>query len=213
MKRLLMFFAGVILLALCGGALYLAGMLFDLGDARKINAFVMQPNNLSTDRIGAPVPMEERSETFIRNSLIRKFIYEYFYVNPDAENIATRMRGNSVLAAMSTPSVFQEWTDNTAQDITEMARARQMRTTRIGDIVLPPGGDYWYVSYDLLTWDTPNDMGAAPIVTGGVILLKITFFKELRDMRGGAKFDIKKYLDNGGDPAAIFKFRVDEVRI
>ncbi len=208
-----MFFFGILLLGLTVAALYLAGTLFDIAERRKIDAFIMQPNDLSIDRIGTPIPLEQRSDAFIRNSLIRKFVYEYFYVNPDAENIAARTRRNSILAALSAPDVFDKWTDSVAVEIAEMARNKQMRTLYIGDIVLPPGGDYWYVSYDLMTWEAPNDMDTEPIVTSGVILLKITFVKDIRDTQGGAKFDVNKYLDNGGDPAAIFKFRVEEVRI
>lgn len=212
MKKVIMFFSGLVLLLLTFVALYFSGALFDTGNNLGINTFIFQPNNLSENRIGHPVPIDKLSDKFIRERLIKKFVMEYFYITPDTENIAQRIRNDSILAAMSAPAVFKEWRQGMATDIEKLAGEKVLRTVEIADeIIRPERGDYWEVFYELRTWDTPNDMASVPTVEHGVIYLKISFEKGVHDQRGGKPFDVQKYLQEGGDPAAIFKFRVDEV--
>jgi uncharacterized protein (UPF0333 family) len=210
-KKLFGFLIGLILIAIMGAMLFFAGNVYDAANARHIEPFIIQPNNLSTDRIGKPIAIEQLSEKFIRERLIRKFVHEYFYVMPDDENIARRTRSDSVMAAMSAPDVFREWTINMAEDITEMASKKMMRTVAIADEIIQVG-DYWEIYYELTTWDTPNNMDILPVVDTGTMYLRVAFEPGVRETRGGSNFDIRRYLNNGGDPAAIFKFRVDEVK-
>ncbi|MBN1324797.1 MAG: hypothetical protein JW974_01095 [Alphaproteobacteria bacterium] len=211
MKKLIMFFAGIILLLLTFVALYFSGALFDASNDRYIEAFVFQPNNLSTDRIGHPVPVEKLSDKFVRERLIKKFIIEYFYINPDVENIALRTRSDSVMAAMSAPDVFKDWRKTEVKEIEDLSGKKAFRTVTIGDEILKKG-DYWEVYYELKTWHETNNMNLTPDVKNGIMYIKISFEKGIRDKRAGGSFDIQKFLENGGDPAAVFKFRVDEVR-
>ena len=212
MKKLIMFFIGTLLLLLTFVALYFSGALFDASNDRKIQAFVFQPNNLSDDRIGRPVSVDQLSEKFVREKLIRKFVFEYFYVTPDIENIATRTRSDSIMAAMSGPDVFKDWKKDQAEKIENLAGKKSFRTVNIKDIIMPLNSDYWDVSYELKTWNEPNNMDLKPEIESGVLHLKISFEKGIRDQRAGSGFDVGEYLKEGGDPAAIFKFRVDEVR-
>lgn len=211
MRKIIMFFSGIMILLLSVTALYFSGALFDANNDRYIDAFVFQPNNLSSDRIGTPVSIDQLSDKFVREKLIKKFITEYFYVNPDVENIALRTRSDSVMAAMSGPIVFKDWKKNVAKEINTLSDKKFMRTATVVDEIIKKG-DYWEVHYELKTWDKSNDMNLTPQVENGIIYLKIVFEKGVRDKRAGSKFDVQKYLNSGGDPAAIFKFRVDEVR-
>ncbi len=92
-----------------------------------------------------------------------------------------------------------------------MATDRQMRTVLIDDAIVQKG-DYWEVPYTLITWDAPNDIDLTPRIENFIMHIKISFEPGLRDTRGGARFDTAKYLRRGGDPATIFKFRVEEVK-
>lgn len=213
MKKVLTFFAGMILLLLMFVVLYVSGLIYNAGDDRKIGAFVFQPNNLSTQRIGKPVTIDDLSEKFIRERLIKKFVTEYFYVTPDPENIALRTRPDSILAALSSPDVFREWRNGTAIDIESMAQKKVLRRVTVANEILKPeNSDYWLVVYELKTWDSPNNFAQTPTIEKGVMYLDIDFEKGIRPQRGGQDFDVQQYLDDGGDPAAIFKFRVNEVR-
>lgn len=212
MRRLIIFLVGLLLLLLTFVTLYFSGALFDAADKRQIEPFVAQPNNLSEERIGRPITIEQATDTFVRERLIRKFVYEYFYVNPDVENIARRTRGDSVLATLSSKDVFNQWRAGTAEEIENLASKKYMRTVNIArEIILPKDSNYWVVNYDLYTWDAPNDMGLLPMVTSGTMYLKIEFIKGIRGQSGSSEFNVKQHLENGGDPAAIFMFRVDEV--
>jgi len=236
MKNLIMFFTGIILLGLAGAALYLSGAVFDAGGQRYIEAFVFQPNNLSEARIGRPVPVEQLSDKFIRERLIRKFVHEYFHVIPDGDDIARRTRADSVMAQLAASAVFSAWKQGEARDIETLSGKKTLRTVVVGDIILPPGSDYWEVHYDLYTWPQANDMDLTPAVTSGLMHLKISFARGVLGQKfdtdeflksGGennspgnpaaipkftSKRDIGKYLSEGGDPAVIFRFLVDEVK-
>jgi hypothetical protein len=211
MHKLIMFFAGLILLMLTFAALYFSGALFDAGSKRQIKSFVFQPNDLSVGRIGRPIPVDELSEKFILERLIKKFVFEYFYATPDVENIAQRTRGNSILSAISAPDVFQEWKNTEAKEIEKLAGEKMLRMVRVADEILLKG-DYLEVYYELITWDEPNNMNLGPKVENAIIYIKISFGQGVRDRINGRKFDVQKYLNGGGDPAAIFKFTVDGVR-
>lgn len=213
MKKVLTFFAGIILLLLMFTALYVSGVIYNAADEKKIGSFVFQPNNLSTQRIGKPLTIDDMSEKFLRERLIKKFVTEYFYVTPDPENIALRTRQDSVLAALSSPAVFREWRDSTASEIETMAQKKILRKVTVANEILKPeNSDYWMVVYELKTWDGPNDLAQDPIIEKGVLYLDLDFEKGIRPQRSGQPFDVQEYLNNDGDPAAIFKFRVNEVR-
>ncbi|MBD5389023.1 hypothetical protein HDR63_02090 [bacterium] len=212
MKKVIMFLAGLMILLLMFAGLYFAAAVYDAGDRFVVQPFVFQPNNLSTARIGVPASLDQMSDRTLLESLIKKYVVEYFYVTPDLENVARRTRGDGILALMSAPAVFREWKDTVGADIERMAEQDVLRRVTVADEILrPAGSDYWTVVYELKTWRTPNDMAATPTVTRGVIYLRVAFVKELRDQMHGEPFDVRSYLMGGGDPAAIFKFQVAEV--
>ena len=211
MKKLVGFFADIILLALCGAALYLTGAIFDAGRAQVIKPYFFQPNNMSERRPGVPLTAAEIGDSEFLELLVRKYITEYFYAAPDPENIAQRTNSQSTLALMSTAAVFDEWTQGEAQNIQKLADDKSMRTARVIDkIFKPSGSDYWVVNYELTTWAEPNDFDAAPVVNRGTMYMKIIYEPKMRttpDMNV-----LHKYLEDGGDPAAVFQFTVNEIQ-
>lgn len=210
MKKLIMFLAGLMLLVLMFGALYFTGAIYDAGSRTEIDTFFFQPNNLSSMRVGVPASPEELGESKVRDRLIGKFITEYFYATPDAENIARRTRPGSPMSQMTTATVFNAWQNGEAQVIQELAGKKAMRmATVIGEIRNPVGSKYYEVDYELKTWATPNDLSSHPSVSRGTMFLDITYEPGIRESIREA--GIHKYLDDGGDPAALFKFRVNEI--
>lgn len=212
MKKLIMFLTGLMLLVLTFGALYLGGAIYDAGEKRSIDTFFFQPNNLSADRPGELQTPDEMGESRILNMLVDRYVTEYFYVIPDRENIAGRTRSDSVLARMSGADVFRTWQNTVASEIQTMAEHGAMRTAAIvGDILRPTGSDYWQADYELRTWNVANDLSVAPTVTHGTMYMKIRYESGLRD--SVVEYGVHRYLDNGGDPANLFKFEVREVII
>lgn len=210
MKKLIMFFAGVILLVLTGVGIYFAGGIFDAGMNQNIFPYFFQPNNLSERRPGVPQTPEYMGDSEFLDLLVRKYVTEYFYAAPDAENIARRMAANGVLARMSVPAVFEEWTSNEAQSIQKLARDKSMRTVRVIDkIYQPSGSQYWVVNYELTTWNTPNDFSVAPTITRGTMYMNITYEMGMR--KDVSIAELHHFLENGGDPAAVFNFRVNQI--
>ena len=211
MKKLVGFFAGIILLALCGAALYLTGAIFDAGRAQVIKPYFFQPNNISERRPGVPLTAADIGDSEFLELLVRKYITEYFYAAPDPENIAQRTNSQSTLARMSTAAVFDEWTQGEAQNIQKLADDKSMRTARVIDkIFKPSGSDYWVVNYELTTWAKPNDFNVLPIVSRGTMYMKIVYEPRMRTTP-----DINvlhEYLEDGGDPAAVFQFTVTEIQ-
>ena len=127
------------------------------------------------------------------------------------ENIANRTRSHSVMSAMASPAVFKDWKNVEAATIEKLAGSKIFRTVSVADEILQKG-DYWEVYYELTTWEEPNNMELEPIIHGGIMYIKISFEKGIRDQINGQDFNVQKYLNEGKDPAAIFKFKVEEVR-
>ncbi|MCL2331194.1 MAG: hypothetical protein FWC61_01480 [Proteobacteria bacterium] len=225
MRNVIYFLVGIVLLALTGSAVFLGGFLFDAAGDSRVAGFVFQPNSLAERRIGRPIPLEELSEQFVRERLITKFMSEYFYVIPDADNIAQRKGARSVMAAMSSPDVFADWRDNVAPDLEKMANDKVLRRVVVHDILKTD--EYYSVNYDLIAWNRPNMLDTVPVVTSGVVYLQILTVFELddkgqskakadpahgiRNAINGIPLNTESFLRDGGDPAVIFKFTVTKV--
>lgn len=210
MKKIFMFLVGLLLLGATGMAVYFAGGIFDAGRGQNVFPFFFQPNNLSERRVGVPQTAEYMGESQFLNLLVDKYVSEYFYAAPDSENIARRTGANSVLARMSSATVFDEWLANEGQNIQKLAENKSMRIVHVIDkIYQPNGGKYWIVNYELITWEKPNDFNTLPVVTRGTMYMDITFSM---GMRTGVDMEtLHEYLEDGGDPAAVFNFRVNRI--
>ncbi len=196
-------------MALMLGAIAGAGAIYDAAGRIKIVTYFFQPNNQSFERVGVPATPADLGADKMRRLLVEKYLTEYFYVIPDAANVAARMEPQSPLALMSTPDVFNYWRHSEGAKIQELAEAGAFRTVRvIGDIKKPAESDYWTVQYEMKTWRRPNDMAEEPLVTRDVLYMGLAD-QYLMDLIEG--LDIKRYLEAGKDPATIFRFGVSAI--
>ncbi len=211
MKKLIMFFAGLMLLMLTFAALFFAGAIYDAGDKVAVETFFFRPNNLSQRRVDALETPAEMGASSVIDRLVAKFATEYFYAIPDMENIARRTSAGSVLSQISSPDVFEKWQNGEALKIQDLADKKAMRLVRIIGAAHKPTPDsvYWTVNYELRTWRTPNDLTAIPEISRGTMYLDLVYEPGIRESI--EKIGIHKYLDDGGDPASLFKFRVNEI--
>lgn len=210
MKKLLVFFVSLILLVLTGVAIYFAGGIFDAGVNQRVYPFFFQPNNLSSQRPGAPQTPEYIGDSEFRDMLVRKYITEYFFASPDAEDIAKRTSSQGTLSIMSSQGVFEGWLNNEAVTIQKLAEDKSMRTVKVIDKIFQPNGSkYWIVNYELKTWEKPNDFSVAPTITRGTLYMDIYYepgFPKNADIE-----KIHNYLEEGGDPASVFDFKVNRI--
>lgn len=205
-----MFFAGLVLLVLTFIALYTTGAIYDAGSNLTVQPYFFQPNNLSERRLGKPLTAEEIGDSKFMDMLVRKYVNEYFYAAPDPENLARRTRGNSTLASLSSAKVFDEWLATEGQTIQKLAEEKSLRIVSIIDeIYKPADSDYWIINYELKIWSKPNDFSIIPETNRGTLYMKIRYEPGMRkdvDLE-----TIHDFLENGGDPAVVFQFRVEEV--
>ena len=210
-RKLITFLAGLVLIALTIAMLFVSSAIYDSAKKSSVDTFFFQTNRLSEMRPGVPVTAAEIGETAMREMLLKKYLHEYFYVIPDAENIARRTSRGSTLASMSTPNVFNTWTETEGETISTMAEQKMMRMVDIdGEIYKPADSDYWVVPYVLYTWTNANDMTTAPVITRGTLLMDIFYAPGTRDT-----IDVGNYLKHGynrfepgREPATIFRFGV-----
>lgn len=210
MKKLIMFLAGLILVALMFGALFLAGAIYDTGNKATVDTFFFQTNNLFYQRPGDLKSINDLTADQLRDMLLNKYITEYFYVTPDATELANRIDGQTALRKMSTPKVFAYWLENIAPQIEEMTKMRMLRTASLVSVTPAPGSDrYWRVEYELKTWNKPNDLALSPETTNGVLHIEIFFLKQLKEEINGRP--IEYYLESGKDPVAVFRFGILDI--
>ncbi len=212
MKKLIMFLAGLILVALMFGALLLSGAIYDTGNKATVDTFFFQPNNLFYQRPGDLKSINDLSADQLRNMLLNKYITEYFYVTPDVEELTKRMEGKTALRKMSARKVFTYWFENVAPEIEEMTNQRMLRTASLVSVTPVPGSDkYWRVEYELKTWEKPNNLALSPVVTRGVLNMEIVFRQKLKEEINGRP--IEYYLESGQDPVAVFGFGIQDITI
>ncbi len=210
MKKILMFFAGLLLLVLVFGAIFLTGAIYDAGEKRTVDTYFFRPNNLSTERPGELEPLSDIGDTRLIDMLITRYVAEYFGILPGVNYADGRGSSNGMLANTSSASVFRDWQANVAPEIQNMAVKGMMRTVNVvGDITRPGNGDYWRADYELRTWQTPNNLATGPVVTTGTVFLKVRYEPGIRE--SVVERGMHQYLENGGDPAGFFKFMVQEV--
>lgn len=198
------------MLAMAGVAVYVAGAIYDTGTDQRVTPYFFQPNNLSERRPGIPqTPTDMGSGRFL-DLLVRKYITEYFYATPDPENIAQRTGPNSVMARMSSANVFDTWRTGEATTIQKLAEDKSLRIVYVIDQIYQPRNSmYWVVNYELHTWRTPNDFSVVPEITRGTLYMDILYNPEMRPVHNIQ--EIHNYLENGGDPATVFQFRVNSI--
>lgn len=210
MKKIVLFLLGVLILALTCVVLAFSGAIYNSTEKVEVQPFFFQLNNLYSMRVGIPAGVDDLGEDKIVERLIKKYALEYFYVTPDAENIAKRMSVGSPLAQMSSSEVFDEWLNTEAVTIQALSESDVFRMVEVMDeIQKPVGSDYWVVNYALKTWSKSNDMSVEPIITRGVMLMSIIYEPGIR--QSIIDMGIHNYLDKGGNIADVFKFMVTKL--
>ncbi len=212
MKKLIMFFSGLILLCIMFGMIVVGAAIYDTASQQTIDTFFFQPANLSSGRIGVPAAVTDLSDEKIRKMLVEKFVTEYFYVIPDMVNVTMRLKGEIGLRKMVSENVFQQWLTTTGAEISTMATEKSMRMARLIDMRLPMDSeDWWEITYELITWSVPNDFTHAPVVTRGKMNINMRYQPGFWRDSSGQEMDIGTPLEQGADPASLFKFRVFDV--
>lgn len=212
MKKIIMFFAGLILICLMFGMVVFGAAIYDTASQQTVDTFFFQPADLSSRRISAPASLDDLSDDKIREMLVDKFITEYFYVIPDLKNAEARLDGDIGLNRMVSAEVFKEWVETTGTEISEMAAEKKMRIARLVTMELPTDSDNWWtLTYELVTWPVPNDLSHEPEITRGTMYISLKFEPDIRPTMYGEPFDFGKFLENHGDPSLIFRFLVDDV--
>lgn len=212
MKRLIFFLSAFAVVGLSCAAVYFGGLLFDASRKLDIQPYVFQPDELSRNRIGRPVGLESLPDEYVQERLINNFVREYLDVVPDAADVARRAGG--ILRVQMSPAAFGWWNANVRPGLAKMAEEKKLRRARVRRITPPPeGSEYYVVSYDVSTYNS-NDVSVGPeIQRNQEMRLRFRFAKGVREELAGRPFDSRKFLESGGDPAVIFKFMVDEVRM
>lgn len=209
MRKIVSFFIGLCILALMFGAIAGAAAIYDTARRIRVETYFFQPNNLSGERVGVPATPADLGPDKMRRRLVEKYISEYFYVIPDTANVEERMSAFSPLARMSTADVFRQWQEQEGAYIKTLAEEGGFRTVRvIGEITKPADSDFWTVEYEMKTWRHPNDMAEEPIVTRDVLYMGLSdqYMMDFRE-----NIDVAQYLEDGYDPAAIFRFGVTAI--
>lgn len=207
MKKLIVFLSGLLLLLIMFAALCLSGIIYDTSQKMAIEPYFFQPDEHFAQRPGVPATSYELGEDVVRNMLIERFMTEYFYVIPDINDIMQRMTNKSLLAYMSVADVFQNWLNNVAPTLQKMAEEKKLRLVQVTNVTQAENAqDYWIVEYDLITWDTPNDMSAVPTVTHGQLYIQLIYEKGLRESLREKPIEIA--LESGIDPVAVFKIKI-----
>ncbi len=209
MKKLIMFFSGLVILALMFIALWFTSAIYDTANKINVETYFFQTNNLSAQRAGVPATADELGDELVRDMLIERYLTEYFYVIPDTNDVLNRVGGRTGLYNMSVRAVFDDWRTNVAPTIQKLAEDKVLRAVSVVSITPPTDGAYWTIVYKMETWDRPNDFYVAPTVSYGNIYLNIRFEPGMREQVRG--MPVEQFLEQGGDPAATFKFMVLDV--
>lgn len=214
MRKLFLFLGGLLLLASMLGLLFFAGAIYDAEQKHKIETFFFETNAESGGRVATPIAADDMSPISLRDSLIARFINEYFYVIPDDWNAAARaecLNTDNTLTALcglATASVSKNWKNTMAPEIKEMADAGAMRQVKVLSVSEAESG-HLVVGYQLTTWNEPNNVLARPIVTVGNLYLDVTH----EPVRANQTQDVLNQLSAGVDPAYAFadSFRILDV--
>lgn len=210
MKKFWLFLSGLLLLLLMFTALFFAGAIFDVGQKINIETYFFQPEENYIKRPGTPLSPQDFGMQNMRDLLIQRYLTEYFYVIPNTDDITQRIEGRGALPKLSTEAVFEKWVKDIAPQIQSMAEKNMLRTVEVlGVNQAPKSPNYLQVEYELKTWGKSNDFSVAPETERGVAYMQIEFKPEQKIEIG--KKSATDFLENGGDPIAIFDFRVDDL--
>ena len=207
MKKVMGFLIGLLTMVMLFGMVCTVAIVYDTANKVDVKPYFFR----ISQSVGAPQPVSEIGARKVRDWLVQKYVTEYFYIVPDAQNMADRVgrSGKSMIYYMSSNKVFQDWVKNVAPTMQDLADQGVRRTVRVFDEILTSEtNDYLRVDYELQTWYKPNDMTENPTLERGTLYLQLanTDFQVYPDIQG-----VRDWLLRRGDPAAIFSFQVNDV--
>jgi len=213
MRKIFGYIIGLATMLSVFAMIYVVAAIYDTGNKSIIEPFFFRTGLNAFIQTDMPRSLGEMGERKMRDWLIQKYVTEYFYVVPDAENVARRTNGNTaIISRMSAPNVARQWERGELIQIREMASNGVMRRVRVfNEIFKPAGSDYWHVDYELKTWYKPNDMDTAPVITRGTMYIKIQESGKVGQLYSNLE-GVQKALLAGIDPAVVFMFRVLSVQ-
>lgn len=213
MKKLIGYIIGILTIFMVFAMIYIVGAIYDTGNRISIEPYFFRTGLNASNQTSMPRSLKEVGERRVRDWLIQKYVKEYFYVVPDVENVARRIRGkDAIIRRMSAPDVMTRWEHEFVPDIRELASNGVMRTVRVFDEIFKPvDSDYWHVDYELKTWYKPNDMNTAPTITRGTMYIKIQESDRLGQLYSNID-SVQAALIDGIDPALVFVFHVLDVK-
>ena len=213
MKKLIGYIIGILTIFMVFAMVYIVGAIYDTGNRISIEPYFFRTGLNASNQTSMPRSLKEVGERRVRDWLIQKYVKEYFYVVPDVENVARRIRGkDAIIRRMSATDVMTRWEREFVPDIRELASNGVMRTVRVFDEIFKPvDSDYWHVDYELKTWYKPNDMNTAPTITRGTMYIKIQESDRLGQLYSNID-SVQVALIDGIDPALVFVFHVLDVK-
>jgi hypothetical protein len=210
-KKLFGFLFSVLLILCAIAVAYFAAQMFDMTRRVSVSPQILLTDDVSDNRTSKPIAFDDLPDEFVRDILIRRFMTEYFGVLPGERLMA--QTANGILRGMASASALEYRAENIELELLELAAARAMRRVTVTGPVVTDG-DWLRVKFDEITWKRPNEIWNPPTLrTGREVMLRVRFDKSLREIRGDKPFDAGAFMTDGGDPAAVFRFIVEEVRL
>ncbi len=207
MKKILGFFIGLLTMGAIFAVVCLTAIVHDTSDKVMVRPYFFR----ISQSIGAPLSFSQVGERKVRDWLVQKYVTDYFYIIPNSVNMADRIKGDGNFVAMrSSEAVFKNWVKNVAPRMQELAEQGARRTVRVFDEILTSeSNNYLRVDYELKTWYKPNDLSEVPTTERGTLYLELA---ESSDFQVFPYPDaVRNWLIHRGDPAAVFKFWVNNV--
>ena len=214
-RKILLFFAGLILVLLMCGMLYMSGAIYDTATKTSVVPYFFETNLHYPERLGTPdTPDELASDAAIEESemfkrLVERSIIEMFYVTPDATELKSRLEGQTALGKMLYRSAFVKWQELIAPEIEKLTTERKLRLVKLVNII--PEEQYFNVVYELKTWNQSNNLEISPEISYDAIYLNIRYEPGMRTSIG--KKSVEQWLEQGKDPATAFRFMVMDIAI
>ena len=109
MKKLVLFFVGLLILGVMSATLLVAGVIYDSGNKTAVEAYFFQTDDNYARRPGDIKTAEEFGVEDMRVQFISKYLTEYFFVSPDIAQLEARSANRSTLRLMSLISVYNKW--------------------------------------------------------------------------------------------------------
>ena len=214
MNKIKSFFLGILLLAMTIASVGVVTLVYRANEQVSVKSYIFQMGNFANERVGLLQNINDISVIGLRNSLIKKYVSEYFKVIPGDADVTNR----PALRELSNSMAYNQWLSGEAQIIDEMSKKKMFRMVWVSDegivpMNLPDDHDYaqsvmaeeiyYAVHYETTTWAESNFMAVEPQNQHGVLYIEARFKPGINKSQ-----DVKKYLESGKDPAGLFMFEV-----